>query len=286
MKTRTLLVLSLAALLLAEARGGLAVGTWWWDGRLAVSPDESTRRLDFLSAHGVTEIYLCLPHDVPEADVAKFIRAAAAKRIRVAYLSGDVSWIEPGSLGFDEIFAHYMRYQRSAPEDARFFALHLDVEPHQNTKLPDERKWQLYADFVARAAARVHRAGEKIEWDIPFWLDDFKVWRGEQQDASLLELLMDVSDGVTLMSYRDTASAVLDVGKNEIALAKGRKCRVLLGTETGQTSEGNHVSFYEEGKAVLDKELGKIKKALVGEMIPGGSGVAVHHVGSWMSLKD
>ena len=103
----------------------------------------------------------------------------------------------------------YLSYQKRAAQNERFYALHLDVEPHQDRKLSDERKWQLYADFVLRAAADVHAAGEKIEWDIPFWLDGIRVAFGERKDVSLLEVVMGASDCVALMSYRDTAEAIL-----------------------------------------------------------------------------
>lgn len=287
MKLRIRPVLILAVLALAGVlRADVSVGTWWWDGRRVSDPADAAKRLDFLTGQGVTEIYLCLPDDVPHADITRFIRDAKAKGVRVAYLSGDVSWINPGNLGFDEAFAAYRRYQRDAPADARFYAIHLDVEPHQNAKLADERKWQLYADFVLRATARARRAGEPIEWDIPFWFDNIRVWRGEQADASLLELVMDLSDCVTLMSYRDTAAAMLDVSRLEIDLAKTRRCRVVLGAETGRTGEGDFVSYYEEGKAAMTAELGKVKTALAAAALPAGAGVAVHHVGSWMNLKD
>ena len=36
-------------------------GVWWWRGNnAATDPAEATRRLDFLSAHGVDEIYFCV----------------------------------------------------------------------------------------------------------------------------------------------------------------------------------------------------------------------------------
>lgn len=275
---------ALLALSLQAAEG--AFGTWWWDGRGLGDEKTVASKLDFLSSQGVTEIYLCVHWQSPTADLVRFVRAAKAKGMSVACLSGDVSWIRPGNLGFDEIFSRFRKYQKSAPEDARFTALHLDVEPHQDDQLSKERKWQLYADFVLRATALVHKAGEKIEWDIPFWLDDFKVAYGASEATPLLEVIMDHSDGVTLMSYRDTAEAILGCGKTELEMGKTRNCRVLLGAETGQTGEGDFVSFYEEGKARMARELAKVRAAAAKAGVPAGTGVAVHHVGSWLKLKD
>ncbi len=263
-----------------------SVGVWWWNGRQVGKPAEYLPRLDFLASNRVTEIYFAVDHDAAFKDLSSFIAAAQKRGMRVAWLSGDVSWIYPGSLGFDEVLGRFVAYQKSVPENLRFYALHLDVEPHQDHDLTDARKWQLYADFVLRAAANVRRRGYKIEWDIPFWLDNIRVPYGKQADAPLLDVMFASADTLTLMSYRDTAKAMLETGSGEVALAKTRPCRIVFGAETGETGEGNAVSFYEEGKAHLNQELAKVRESLAKEGLPGGFGVAIHHLGSWIDLKE
>ncbi len=261
-------------------------GVWWWRGESASRPDEAARRLEFLSAHGVGEIYFCVDLGKFQKETRDFVRKAHAKGMRVACLHGDVSWIRPGNRGFDETLALYLAYQKAAAPDEKFYALHLDVEPHQDPKLPDARKWQLYADFVLRAAADVHAAGEKIEWDIPFWLDNFKVAYGDKAEAPLLEVVMDNSDAVALMSYRDSAEAMLDVSKTEIEMAKSRSIRVILGAETGETGEGSVVTYFEEGAKKMDAELAKVTAVLDAAKVPSGAGIAIHHLGSWEKLVE
>lgn len=204
--------------------------------------------------------------------------------MRVALLAGDVSWIRPGNRGFAETLILYRSYQRHAAPEEKFYALHLDVEPHQDTKLSDDRKWQLYADFVLRASADVHAAGEKIEWDIPFWLDGRRVVYGNREDAPILDVLTENSDCITLMSYRDTAEAMLDVSKTEIEMAKARNVRIVLGAETGETCEGGFVTFFEEGAKRMDGELVKVARALDAAKVPAGAGIAIHHLAGWENL--
>ena len=262
-------------------------GVWWWRGEDAANPDEAARRMEFLKKHSVTEIYFCTDlKKERQADVRRFVKAARGQGMRVAYLNGDVSWIRPGNRGFAETLARYLAYQKSAAPDEKFYAIHLDVEPHQDAKLPDARKWQLYADFVLRAAADIHAAGEKVEWDIPFWLDGIRVTYGYLENAPLLEVVMSAADGVALMSYRDTAEATLDVSKAEIALAKKRNVRVILGAETGETGEGSVVTYFEEGAAKMDAELAKVSAALDAEKVPAGAGIAIHHLGGWEKLVE
>lgn len=263
-----------------------SVGVWWWNGRQAGKPAEYLPRMDFLASNRVTEIYFAVDHDAAFKDLAAFVAAARKRGMRVAWLSGDVSWIYPGSLGFDEVLGRFIAYQKSAKEENRFYALHLDVEPHQDRDLTDARKWQLYADFVVRAAANVRRRGQKIEWDIPFWLDNIRVSYEKRTDVPLLEVMFGAADTLTLMSYRDTAKAMLETGAGEVAMAKERPCRIVFGAETGETGEGNFVSFFEEGKAHLRGELAKVLESLGHEGLRGGYGVAIHHLGSWIDLKD
>lgn len=260
------------------------LASWWWHGQDAADPAAYGPKLDFLVANGVSEIYFGVDSKTSDETVAAFVRVVRKRGITVQWLSGDVSWIWPGSLGFDEVCRRFVRYQRRAPADARFDALHLDVEPHQDAKLPDARKWQLYADFVCRAAALVHRAGEKIEWDVPFWLDNLEVDYDHRAGVPLLEVVMGLSDGVTLMSYRDKAEAMLELGQRELELAGKYRCRVVFGAETGKTGEGDFVSFAEEGAAFMRGELDRLRAALKAKPTLKGKGVAVHHVGSWMKL--
>lgn len=265
-------------------------GVWWWRGEDAASPDAAAKRFDFLEKRGVNEIYFCADWGkTPVEDIRRFVKSAGERGMRVACLAGDVSWIYPGKRGFAEILAKFAAYQASAAENERFYAIHLDVEPHQDKELSDERKWQLYADFVLRAAADVHALGEKVEWDIPFWLDNIRVAYGKRTDAPLLELLMDCSDCLTLMSYRDTGRAMYEVSKTEIDMAadrKGRGVRIVLGAETGQTGEGSVVTYYEEGEEKMEAELAKVSKALARSHLKNGCGVAVHHVGGWEKLAE
>lgn len=259
-------------------------GVWWWRGGDVADVGLAEKRLEFLVSRGVGEIYLCVDLKKYGNETRSFVKRASEKGVRVAYLSGDVSWIYPGSRGFAETLNAYLSYQKKSSASERFYAIHLDVEPHQDRKLSNDRKWQLYADFVLRAAADVHATGEKIEWDIPFWLDNIRVEFNERKDVPLLDVVMGCSDCVALMSYRDTAKAILDISKTELDIASKGGVRIVLGAETGETGEGSLVTFFEEGASVMDVELAKVVSTLQKANIPLGAGIAIHHLGSWEKL--
>lgn len=286
LRLQTAVFAFVAAILPLTSSAKTSKAVWWWRSEDAARVDVSEKRLAFLAEHGVNEIYFWADLKKYPKETRALVKAAGKKGMRVALLSGDVSWISPENRGFAEVASAYLAYQKSAAADERFYALHLDVEPHQDRKLSDKRKWQLYADFVLRASAEVHAAGENIEWDIPFWLDNIFVEYGERKGVSLLEVVMGCSDCVALMSYRDTAEAMLDVSKTEIALAAKGRTRVVLGAETGETGEGSIVTFFEEGSKVMDRELAKVEKTLESAKVPAGAGIAIHHLGSWEKLLE
>ena len=261
-----------------------SLGAWWWDCTYARLHDRAVERLEFLQKNHCTEIYVWFDYQImTKEEIAEFVRLAAGYGIRVAWLSGDVYWIMPENEYFSDMYADFKAYQEWAPNDAKLYALHLDVEPHQ---LPGtEDGWQLYATFANNVCSELHTDGYRIEWDIPYWTDTIVVDFGNQVQVPLTKALMNVSDCVTLMSYRDTAHAILECGKEEIEWAKESNCKLILGAETGKTSEGDRVTFYEEGKGKLYNELAEVLATLAQSNIPGGYGVAIHQVESWKNLK-
>ena len=266
-----------------SANGG-SVGVWWWSSGDATNASRSTQYLQFLKDNQVSEIYLCAD-GMSNAQMAAFIRKAATYGMRVAWLSGDASWINSQSTA---IATKYLNYQAQAAADAKFYALHLDVEPHQLSGFSGNRAniMQKFAEFIGKIATMLHNAGEKIEWDIPFWLE------GEAADRvtmggktmGIISYIASVSDTLCLMSYRDTASQILGVSAEEIAAAKQSGCKVICGVET-YSQEGDAVSFMEEGKAELCRQLKTVYQTLATKGLTE-YGIAVHYVPKWYSLKN
>lgn len=258
---------------------------WWWD-RGKTSKSLRGEYLDFLEKNSINEIYLCWPNFSKTA-LASFVIAAGERGIRVSLLSGDASWIYPDNNGADALIEDFLEYQKSAAPEARLSSLHLDVEPHQLEAFYKDRDriLQYYADFVQSISRTIRDAGERIEWDIPFWFDGFTVKNENMQDEEILELLARNSDTLCMMSYRDSAEAVLECVEREMALSKKYGCRIVLGVET-HSSEGDHVSFAEEGKEHMYRECEKIYDELSKEFEEGKFGIAIHYLDTWYKLKD
>ncbi len=268
-----------------EGDGG-TLAVWWWDARILKREKEKEAYLEFLKKNSVNTVYLCYP-DFPQEEMVAFVRLARQQGMSVCLLSGDSSFINKDSAGAREVVEKYLLYQQSVPQDARFEALHLDVEPHQREDFNENRQQilQLYAEYVEETAEIVRGAGEKLEWDIPFWFDDYRVINSDGEEQDLLSLLCDNADTLCLMSYRDTAQEILAVSEKEIVLCAETGCKVVCGVET-HSAEGDHVSFMEEGKGEMYVQMGEVYGELCRRMGQKNFGMAVHYLDTWYALKD
>lgn len=288
-----LVVLVLAAALSVRAdTPPITLGTWWWSFA-SDTPELRGRRLRWLDARQVDEIYLCCPSLVwGDAEAATetlraFISSAGARGIRVALLDGDVSWIQAGSTGFDRTFTAFTNYQARVEPNERFYGLHLDIEPHQEagywTHEADalSRYWTLVSETIA---PQVRATGYRLEFDTPFWWDEKTVSVGKNRTANLAELVSGVADTVTLMSYRDTAQAIYNCGAGEVPMSLSSGNKLVFGVET-HSLEGDYVSFMEESQQIMFEELEKLRGILRANHPSGSFGVAIHDVGHWETLK-
>jgi len=105
--------------------------------------------------------------------------------------------------------------------------------------------------------------------------------------SALGQWLISKHDQVAIMSYRDRAegpNSVASLSAEELEWADELGKTVLLGVETKRSSEGNHVTFYEEGGRQLNLELAKLP-GLIGEH-PSYGGIAVHSYEHWKALRE
>lgn len=240
---------------------------WWWDNRI-----DSTTYIDFAEDNNINEIYYY--SSSLDDKTNSFIEQANSKNIKVYWLIGEYEWIEDNSL-LDEKFATYIAYQNEYKN--KFEGIHIDIEPHQHPEF-DLRRQELITKYVELVIALNNKYKDiKLEYDIPFWLDDKVTIDSITKPA--YEFVIDNSSKVTVMSYRDSAEKIYDVAKEEIEYAKVNNKTLNLSVETSQ-NEDDIVTFYEEGKDYMMNELSKLR-----DMIPKNFGIAIHHIKSFYELK-
>lgn len=175
-------------------------------------------------------------------------------------------------------------YNSASTAGARFDAIHLDIEPYTLPEWKENR--QSVVEYFVDAAeewcgiARNGKSPVEIGAAIPFWFDGV-----ERDEGTLASALQEMFDYVALMDYRDTAEGgdgIIEHARREIELASGIDRKVIIGIETG-ASELDKLTFAEEGRRVMNEELGKVNGAYEG--VTGYGGIAVHHLSPYFGLK-
>ena len=256
-----------AKLYLNSKDNQLKFSIWWWDNRI-----DSTTYIDFAEDNNINEIYYY--SSSLDDKTNSFIEQANSKNIKVYWLIGEYEWIEDND-SLEEKFATYITYHNEYKN--KFEGIHIDIEPHQHPEF-DLRRQELITKYVELVIALNNKYKDiKLEYDIPFWLDD-KVTIDDITKPAY-EFVIDNSSKVTIMSYRDSAEKIYDVAKEEIEYAKVNNKTLNLSVETSQ-NEDDIVTFYEEGKDYMMNELSKLR-----DMIPKNFGIAIHHIKSFYELK-
>lgn len=245
-------------------------GVWWWNNRL-----DSDIYLDFAVDNGVNEVYY---YDSSLSTTSSsFIDKAKSKNVKVYWLIGDVEYLRNRQELFDKLdqFVDYNNNNSSYAYDG----IHLDIEPHQDDYFDIDRTMLIYNLIDIAYALKQNYPQIQFDYDLPFWLEDEIDYNGQIKPA--YAHMIDIADRIFLMSYRDSAEAMLDISSEELEYAKNVNKPIILGAETAETSETESVSYFEEGKIFMQNELEKVKLAL-----PKNCGISVHHILSWYELRD
>ena len=249
-------------------------GVWWWDNRLG------QEYFDFAESSGVNEIYY-YDSDLGNKS-SEFITQANRKNIDVYLLIGDYQWL----YDFEQVYEKvddFVEYNLNNPS-ATYKGIHLDIEPHQDENFDNEdaslntREMLIYNLIDLASNLNDKYPNVHFEYDIPFWLHDEIEYNGYIKPA--YAHMIDIADRIFLMSYRDSASGMLDVSKEELEYGKQAGKPIILGAETSDQGQTDQiVTYYEEGQTYMNSQL-----EIVLDSLPNSYGISIHHIRSWYEL--
>lgn len=257
--------------------------TWLWNPWMIVSDEAGT--INALKNKQVNKVYVQIDRDIPMKVYRSFIGKAFAKGIRVYALDGSAEWVAPkGYISQNQLMNWLGKYQRGSTAAQKFAGVHLDVEPYlySGWRTNQAETIKSYQSLLMKAKSSTAALNLPLEADMPFWFDEIS-YKNTYGQGLLAEWVIAKTNGVTVMAYRDSASMIIDIVKNEISFAKKYKKSLVVGVETGNTEEGDTISFFEEGESYMNQQLIAVKNHYAG--VTALKGIAVHHIGSWMELK-
>lgn len=257
--------------------------TWLWNPWMIVSDEVGT--IDFIESKKVNKVYVQIDSDIPKDVYRSFIEKASEKGISIYALDGSAEWVAPkGYTSQNKLMTWLANYQNSSNANQQFSGVHLDIEPYLYSGWVSNQAATVksYQSLLSRAKNSTDTLNIPLEADIPFWFDEIS-YKNSYGKGILAEWVIAKTNSVTIMAYRDSAPMIIDIVKNEIALAAKYGKSIVIGVETGETNEGDMITFYEEGESYMNQQLTVVKEYYAG--VSGFNGTAIHHVGSWMTMK-
>lgn len=250
--------------------------TWLWDTEKMMNEEI----VQFLIDKELTDVYLQIDASLPNEMYAQFINNMQEANIQVHALDGGPEW---DTTNFDSLWEWLNQYKQQYP-DTNFVAVHLDVEPYLSDLWVDsqEKAVYQYQQFVQYAKLQMQDSNLKLEVDIPFWYDEVR-YNNIYGKGNLAEWVISKVDGVSIMAYRNTDSAIKSITKNEMNYAKKYRTLVVIGVETIPFPNEPFVTFAAKGEKQMNQALEKIAKHYAKNSY--FDGVAIHHVDSWQELK-
>lgn len=256
-------------------------GTWLWNTQRIVESTDTI--IKFLKDNKFTEVYLQIDQKLDAKYYSYFIKNANNNGIKVYALDGNANWVlRNDRRGLDNFLNWVINYNSSKAQDERFVGIHLDVEPYilsiwQTNKNKAITDYMNYISYLKTFGAK---NGLKVAVDIPFWFDEIKL---QKQKVNLAEYVISQVDSVSIMAYRDRAQSIIDIVKNEMDYAKKYNKNIVISVETGNTSEGENITFYQEGLNFMWNEINKVDEYYKNRY--NNYGFAVHYLENLMEMK-
>lgn len=262
-------------------------GTYIWHASNVI--DEQDKILQFAKENDINLLYTRLDRTQDYTVYNEFVERAHALGIEVHAMGGHPNWaLEKGEERLKMFIDYVNGYNKAVPPRQQFDGIHLDIEPYVLKDWSDSSEGVLttWKDNIELFQNEVKKESDlETSVDLAIWLDDHQI--PGQSDMSFSKWVIDTVDHTTLMAFRDTAegsNGIVDVSEKEMEFADELGKELIVSVEMKQNENVPHISFYEEGKAVMEEELDKTESIL--SRHDSYHGNAVHAYEYWDGAKE
>ncbi|WP_134702718.1 amidase [Ammoniphilus sp. YIM 78166] len=255
------------------------LSTWFWHTEMIETHPSDV--LSFIKQQQVKTVYLQVNSSISPQSYQTFIQNLSKWEVEVHALDGSPSFSEEQLANF---YTWLTTYQEQAAPNQKFKGVHLDVEPylHSDWQQDNPNAILRYQEFVIQAKDGATRLSLPLSLAIPFWFDEF-TYSNLYGSGNLAKWIIEQTDAISIMAYRDSADAIIQIVKEEINWANQLGKKVIIGVETNQTDEPSFITFHEEGEAYMKDQLTKV--ALHYQQSPSYAGICIHDLKNWMVMK-
>lgn len=250
---------------------------WVWGASELLGNEEyEAFFISFCRTKGIKKVFFSINKQLSDSliqnpAVAKFIVRLHQRDIKISALLGENSYIYPTHREkLIRNLQNILSYNSMNEKEARFDAVHLDIEPHTLKEWETNKRelLNMLAETLTEAK-RVISAGEglQMEVDIPVFYDSV--------DRSILRKIIETADIVTIMAYeRKQYDEVIEAVKTEAEEAVKAGKDIIIGL--------NAKDFSEE--AEMEELITKTGNRLSG--IPSFAGFGIHDFKHYRALSE
>jgi hypothetical protein len=273
----------------AEHRKGL--GMWVWSSSSFLTWEARQQLVQFCVKHQIThlDVHTRMTHDsnkpvLKDAEAFKdLIVLAGQHNITIAALRGNpkMFFSENHERTLRELRA-IIAFSETLPQETLFKGIKYDVEPYCT------KKWKAggplvypiihdYLTLLRKARSILGKEAPRL-WlaaDTPFWWDkDNFALEFDGKRKRFNEHVQDLTDYITIMSYRRSSRKVLDCVESERRYAQQIKKVIFPSLETVKLKQDPHVSFWGLPNEELWKVVPELLEAAKRDAAIGG--VMIH----------
>jgi len=273
----------------AEQRKGL--GMWVWSNSSYLTQDARQQLVQFSVKYRIThlDVHVKMTHDsikpvLKDAEAFRDLIAFAGQHnITIAALRGNpkMFFSENHERTLQELRA-IVAFSETLPQDTLFKGIKYDVEPYCTKEWKAGRTplYPMMRDYLvllrkARSFLDKETPHLWLAADTPFWWDkDRFALEFEGKRKRFSEHVQDLTDFITIMSYRRSSGKFLDCVEGERRYAQRIKKVIFPSLETVKLERDPHVSFW----GIPNEEFWKVVPELlaVAKRDPAVGGVMIH----------
>lgn len=270
----------------AEGNAAATRAVWVWKADTVLNATRRQELFTFAANRELNTLYIDartpVLHNQPA--LAEFIQLAQSRGLSVELLFGKPEWaLYSNHHEVLTLVDQAVEFTRRYPQ-ARPTAVHLDIEAHLI------HDWQNDRDSVANQLLDLYQEVDRrlaavslpLMVDMPVWYDIYTLPR-YGRSRPMHEWIIDVTDGVALMDYRDTESRILNDADTELRYANATGKAMIVGVET-MCIEPEQITFCEEGDRFMQGVLRSVNTRLRGQY-SAYRGVAIHHYEDYRRLR-
>ncbi|MFC0525129.1 hypothetical protein ACFFGV_16230 [Pontibacillus salicampi] len=262
-------------------------GTYIWHAENLI--EEPDKILSFAKEHDLNLIYARLDRQQDFAAYTDFVEKAHEQGIEVHAMGGHPTWaLEKGKERLSMFIDYVTTYNKKVEKPQKFDGIHLDIEPYVLQEWYDDeskvmKSWRENISFYQKEVKA--NSNLKTGVDLAMWLDDHPI--SDDSDMSISKWMIDKVDHTTIMAFRDFAEGsggIIDTTKEEVAFGDELGKELVIAVEMKENKNTPYISFYEEGKGVMEEELNIVDSRWRNNS--SYLGHAVHSYDYWKEAKE